>query len=97
MTQAKHTPLPWKVISDQSVQYHYIYGDKIVAEASKRSNMGDVGKSDAAFIVRACNSHYDLLELARQIALAAEHNEGIPADILRGARAAIAKVEGGAQ
>lgn len=37
----------------------------------------------------------DLLELARQVVLAADQNEGdIPADIVRGARAAIDKATG---
>lgn len=47
---------------------------------------------------RVANTAPDLLELARQVVLAADQNEGdIPADIVSGARAAIAKATGEAR
>lgn len=76
----KHTPTPWKVGSDSS-----IYGDEghyFVATTQKRS--------DAEFIVRAVNSHDDLLQ-----ALISEHEgAGIACSEDCSTCAIIAKAEG---
>lgn len=60
-----HTPTPWAVTSD-STQWHYIHGTEgagIIAEVHKRSNVNNEGLANAAFIVKACNAHEDLVAI----------------------------------
>ena len=57
MTIHTHTPTPWEVIWKTSV------GNKevVVADLDCLPN-NDENEANAAFIVRACNAHYDLVE-----------------------------------
>lgn len=96
MTEHKHSPLPW-VFKDRrtegkrvqvSTAYNHVGAPPQVC-AMWNSRMA---AENAAFIVRACNSHYELIE-------ALEHLVGLEvwnadAIILRPAKAAIAKAKG---
>lgn len=58
-----HTPLPW-AISNGSAQY--IWGDARWVAATMGVRDAE-GAANAAFIVRACNSHYQLVEALREL------------------------------
>lgn len=68
MTEPKHTPTPWK--SDDIGQIH-AFERGLVAKVLERDTDADqyfVEKANAAFIVRACNAHDELvaaIKLAR--------------------------------
>jgi hypothetical protein len=91
MAIAQHTPLPWHK------DIHGHIGD------SKGTNIastwttpddncpeGRPATANAAFIVRACNAHYDLLEALKAVVKIADRKTKEFDD----ARAAIAKAEG---
>ena len=62
-TQQSHTPTPWAVegwliVKDKGVRYS-------IADVMTTANLNDSEKeANAAFIVRACNSHDDLVAAA---------------------------------
>ena len=70
----KHTPTPWKVVRE-----FFCIGDRDTEVYTIRPESWDVGsiasvnesngpqKENAYFIIRAVNSHYDLLEAAKTI------------------------------
>jgi hypothetical protein len=64
MTQEiKHSDLPWKY---EKVGYSY----KILDAEGKEIHFGTLNgfsESDAAFITLACNSHYALLEVSKEL------------------------------
>lgn len=67
MREVKHTPLPWKAEAGEG------RGARIVGADEKWSALpcGDTDETviaNKAFIVRACNSHYELLDALRRIA-----------------------------
>lgn len=69
MTEAKHTPTPWKVsegLDDTSVTIRQDNGEfhRPVAEIWYN---GDDPSANAAFIVRAVNSHADMLAALKAI------------------------------
>ena len=87
MKQAKHTPLPW-IDNEKTGDIYSSVGFDPIGTATHGNK-----KANAAFIVRACNSHYELLELAKDAVmfLSAAHMDGkLTADL----KAAIAKAEG---
>lgn len=61
----KHTPLPWKV-REHNNQKRYIDAENglTIADALMHSSLGnqDNHKANAEFIVKAVNSHYELVE-----------------------------------
>lgn len=79
MSEAKHSPLPWHVmvgtfgkIKDQRSATIYATGEELTyvarCDGSQLSFTGKIDSiADAEFIVRACNSHYDLLEACREM------------------------------
>ena len=95
MEEQKHSPLPWKaedtsVIADNG---HYVCVSSMLR-----------GSANMAFIERACNSHYELVEVVSQLIEMADngtlHQPGHRADLWRDklaklARAALAKATGG--
>lgn len=87
--ETKHTPLPWH-IKDQNVggdKYHYIQQKgKFIGFV-----MGITDKADAEFIVRACNSHYELLEAAKA---ALGDGSDLRPHVLEKLKKAISKAEG---
>lgn len=92
MTEVKHTPLPWKMVSapnfDNGNVYTSIQPVKVHEETMKPLAMANVEhhvcrmshtaaewrfsyhRENAAFIVRACNSHYELLDALKALSSA---------------------------
>ncbi len=67
MTEVKHTPLPWITAGRNGAGDHIHGNDGEVAWC--RTYVGipsETIKANAEFIVRACNSHYELLDAARR-------------------------------
>ena len=101
MTEHKHSPLPWKLHSKAHAHIETSYGRSTAACGGVTDGQLEDGgqsenKANAKFILRACNSHYELVEALEQIlamAIADEkpqyrwHTEDI-------ARAALAKTKG---
>lgn len=116
MEDKKHTPLPYSVPSDDYSQGVYIGGDVLAEGANDFGNTHALmattsttgcsnlqRRCNAEFIVRACNSHYELLEALREIynnASDCPASEGLKNDSWIAAKAkeiaiaAIAKAEG---
>ncbi len=69
MPEPKHTPLPWKDDAGGHINTDEL---KPKAVASTNSHSNTRFPHDAAFIVLACNSHYELLEALRGL-LATPH------------------------
>ena len=107
----KHTPLPWKVEpiynnKTGEIQYYIkdINQDTIADLYFTRSIDGETkffphpnSEANAAFIVRACNSHYELLEALKDLTDAIKDGMGKSAINLRVSLAeeAIARAEAG--
>ena len=62
-----HTPLPWHCVKAR--RQHFIYADKdvLVGTVMQQFQKG-VNAANAAFIIRACNHHYELTRLVRAAA-----------------------------
>jgi hypothetical protein len=68
MEQEQHTPLPWRIYKAR--QHFYVHGPETRVAAIRYCGNSDTGfttESDAVFIVRACNSHYELLDDLKSI------------------------------
>lgn len=90
MTQAKHTPGPYSY-RPNGIGYFNIMADGMIVAASVAL------ETDAAFIVRACNSHDELVEALESLVRQQEDvfkGGSVNAD-LKPAYAALAKAEGG--
>lgn len=93
--EQKHTPLPYhhwtggKIISDNhdAGEYYGWYGKPVVQANNPET---------AEFIVRACNSHYELLKIIRKAAEDLKDAESLYDDkiIINYLEEAIAKAEG---
>ena len=104
--EVKHTPGPWyyrKTKIDGITNYDVMAEDGeedpwFIAMVMKSANPDLSGKENAAFIVRACNSHYEMLEALRELYLdlVANDQDGLIEHVepMRKARDAIAKAEG---
>jgi hypothetical protein len=89
----KHSPLPWVKSSEKSEDYFY-HGWFILD--AKNHSVADCIQEDesAEFIVRACNSHYELLE-ALMLADALLSGKNMNKQIVeKKVKAAIAKATG---
>lgn len=96
MSNAKHTPIPWRIERQSNGLY------AVCADLAKRhggstpfSLATDIRVANAEFIVRACNSHADLLEALQRLEVASPgdlEDPESPAWVF--ARAAIAKAGG---
>lgn len=89
-----HTPLPWHVGMKPGP---IIYDSKGGQIADMRECMLPELEHglNATFIVKACNSHYELLEALKELEELVTAHIGEEADIwCRSSRAAIAKAEG---
>lgn len=117
MTQAKHTPLPWKVqngggtntelliVADKGQYVPHFNGQAVAALLMYGETRPH--EANAAFIVCACNLHYELLEALKLLlkweGTSTLNGIGIECetDELEEAKsraaAAIAKAEGGAE
>jgi hypothetical protein len=76
MTDTKHTPTPWRTeysehMNDYENEDWVIYsGDTCICSTNYYSTPGIEREEDAKFIIRACNSHDDLvaaLEKAKEV------------------------------
>ncbi len=94
-----HTPLPWKP-SDSGTGIwsagEPLGKNKIICICScdAVSRPKDENKANAAFITRACNSHYELLEALEAVLEDTQNGELLTYGQLWMARAAIAKARG---
>lgn len=95
-----HTPLPWMTRKSYGGDGCIItHADKAPNEAHITDTSNDevfISKEDAEFIVRACNSHYELLAALKEAEADVLDNGGYKEDYepLVQLRAAIAKAEG---
>ena len=90
MTQ-KHTPLPWKIGSTRADGYNFT---TIVNEKKAYIATVDIENEteNAAFIVRAVNNHYQLIEALEALVNADSYE--LDQMAIKGARAAISKAKG---
>lgn len=67
----KHSPLPWKVLDLKPPPPAISIGGSentgAIATMWGRFCLGDERQANAEFIVRACNSHYELLEALKRL------------------------------
>jgi len=98
----EHTPLPWHVVTiDGSIGSVEASDGSAVAQAQMRGTLrcpdNDERRANAEFIVRACNSHGDLLE-ALEMLMPLEpsryESDSYDRGMWENARAAIAKAKG---
>lgn len=95
---SKHTPIPWSV--DHNCTSFIIDADGVTVAQVEDD-------ADAEFIVRACNSHDDLLEALKELVKLDDEGEQAFVDMgiqrepehpsIRKARSAIAKATGASQ
>ncbi len=100
----KHTSLPWIVVIGDVIRS--VEGERVAdCETSKLSARpcppGPVDEANAAFIVRACNSHDELVAVLKKVALFGENIDSLSigyvaalAELGRNASAALAKAKG---
>ena len=94
----QHTPAPWSVEIDHHTAAPEFIRAYVDGEMYDLASVLCDETGNATANARLIAAAPDLLELARQVVLAADQNEGsIPADIVSGARAAIAKATGEAR
>ena len=71
MTESKHTPGPWKVIGGTCIFAGADDETRLLAHTEEADEFEVVGfwetRANAAFIVRACNVHDELLEALQAI------------------------------
>ena len=76
MTENKHTPGPWMCEEEgelEGVSYAirtdkpYPFNTEWIADTFLLGRDSSIGKHNAEFIVRACNSHYEMLEALEAI------------------------------
>lgn len=91
----QHTPTPWTVFGFSSVETVKKYrGDRLeICEAFTSQIDSAEAKANAAFIVRAVNSHEELLGMAKAWVEIMDADPTTPKDILVKAKQAIAKAE----
>lgn len=61
--KVKHTPTPWALDSLDGPNTLLAY--RTSGESFTMAVLSELSSEDASFIVRACNSHYDLLKALR--------------------------------
>ena len=71
-----HTPTPWFVHNDTAIATEFDNGGRVADAAKGISVDGDycmteTSKANAEFIVKACNHHNDLVQLAESVLFAA--------------------------
>lgn len=93
----QHTPTPWNHSNGTVV---FDGNDRKVAATYANKGYGieiDEAQSNAAFIVRACNAHDELVAALRacveEMSAYEYADEGISGELIRNARAALAKVQ----
>ena len=97
----KHTPTPWRADSGPELSAHigpYVYGpDNVPVAYVDYQHVGDgaLSNENAAFIVRACNAHDDLVAAVEELLehLADNDPELSGSPLCGMARAALAKAK----
>jgi hypothetical protein len=88
---SEHTLGPWSVDGSPTTDFDVVCADGRIAMVNGEDWSADMTEANAYLLAAAP----ELLELARQIVLAAEQDEGqIPFDIVTGAKAAVVKAMG---
>lgn len=89
----KHTPLPWGLLNNGRSTLWHVEGPDGAAVCS----VPKARKADSEFIVRACNSHYRMLEALVEVERVFRKGpDAFPADEIRAlewVRKAIAKAK----
>lgn len=97
MTEHKHSPLPWAHDGENVNDYGGRYEQ--ISDAGGCEVSGEYGgpcEVDAAFIVHACNSHYELLE-ALEEAMGwnwLDESDTVPKEVKDQCAAALKKAKG---
>lgn len=97
---AGHTPTPWHVLALRNKLYVEAPGVSIcdmMLEDAIELKQSEVARADAAFIVRAVNSHEDMLEVLKIVALFDPNNPSALVQmcaVRNEAKRAIAQAEG---
>lgn len=95
----KHTPLPWRVSAGLYVKHDLPGGlEESIADAYPGRMLE--APHNAAFIVRACNAHYELVEALENLLAEPARSDGTEdqarvSAVRRRARAALARVKEG--
>ena len=78
MGQTKHTPLPWKIAFVRPTPGSRLVHDWHIEDAAGKLVcwVPEVGPANAEFIVRACNSHEQLLEACKNLLTALDNCPG---------------------
>lgn len=101
--EQKHTPLPWHWAKARTMQHLHDTKNSCFAQISMpiwatvshgENDMREQYKADAEFIVRACNSHYELLEALKHLARYEAFSDSSWYPAIKAAQEAIAKAEG---
>jgi len=95
MNTATHTPTPWMVEADEDGVQCISHGGGRDGDIVTNIRYADRrGEADAAFIVRACNAHDELVALARYIEKLSSsplQRDYVQPEVVQMARAALAK------
>ena len=78
MTERKHSELPWTVITDgETLKIKWFNGGSIANAMFTNLNRERLpAEANAAFIVTACNAHYNLVEALGNARLEIEYLHG---------------------
>lgn len=96
----KHRKLPWYVMNDEYKEGCFYIASSIDAELEDIEICSvwnkwteDQGKANAEFIVKACNAHYELLDICEHIFDSVVQGDAVLEDIeqIKGLKEAIAK------
>lgn len=90
----QHTPTPWRVGAKASQCVYGADESPIFMVDSMEEHTRAQEKIDAAFIVRAVNSHEELLNALKDVCYAVNNWPESKAEVLKIAQSAIAKAEG---
>lgn len=94
--EVKHTPLPWKAENGES-RGAWIMGSDECWAALVCGDNDSTAIANKDFIVRACNSHYELLKVCKVVLATLPHmggSERATFHLVKDLEAAIAKAEG---
>ena len=91
-----HTPLPWKAFLSWSGRPRIYAGEHRIGQCPIHVNGKKEGIANAEFIVRACNSHANLLEALETLVKCHEDGGFVQPDddVIITAKQAIAKAKG---
>ena len=89
----KHTQGKWKL---HDMEANVVIGvDHLsIADANARNRIKEENQANVKFIVKACNSYYNLLEACKEAYKALHGNPNIPAMLVVKLKQAISKTEG---